>query len=127
MSMARQGISFLLVGICLVIADWAVFVILTMLGMSPPVANILGRVAGALLGFWANGRITFGVSGVARLGRHRFMRFAIVWLVLTALSTVLVADVADYLGLQMAWVAKPLVEAGLAGVSFFLSRHWVYR
>ena len=31
------------------------------------------------------------------------------------------------LGLQMAWLAKPLVEACLAVVSFVVSRHWVYR
>lgn len=127
MSIARQGISFLLVGACLVVADWAVFVMLTALGVAPPVANVAGRVTGAGLGFWANGRITFSSSGTARLGRHRFMRFAAVWLVLTLLSTYLVTLVADYLGLQMAWLAKPLVEAGLAVVSFVLSRHWVYR
>jgi hypothetical protein len=46
---------------------------------------------------------------------------------LTALSTVLVTVVAARLGLQMAWLAKPLVEACLAVVSFLVSRHWVYR
>ncbi|HEX7731997.1 MAG TPA: GtrA family protein [Rhodanobacter sp.] len=127
MSIARQGISFLLVGGCLVVADWAVFVALTALGTPPPVANVAGRVVGALLGFWANGRVTFGTPGDARLGRRRFTRFIVVWAILTLLSTYLVTVVADYLGLQMAWLAKPLVEAGLAVVSFFLSRHWVYR
>lgn len=127
MSIARQGVSFLLVGGCLVVADWAVFVLLSAAGVSPPVANVMGRLVGAMLGFWANGRITFGTPGQARLGRHRLLRFAIVWSLLTALSTYLVTVVADYLGLQMAWLAKPLVEAGLAMVSFVLSRHWVYR
>jgi len=28
--------------------------------------------------------------------------------------------------LRVAWVAKPVVEAILAVVSFFISRHWVY-
>jgi len=49
-----------------------------------------------------------------------------VWTVLTLLSTVLVATLADHLSLQAAWLAKPVVEAGLAVVSFFISRHWVY-
>jgi hypothetical protein len=53
MSLARQGVSFLLVGLGLVTADWAVFVVLTALGTPASVANILGRVTGALLGFWA--------------------------------------------------------------------------
>lgn len=127
MSIARQGVSFLLVGGCLVAVDWAAFVALTALGVDPPVANVAGRIVGALLGFWANGWVTFGTPGVARFGRHRLMRFGIVWIVLTVLSTYLVTVVADYLGLQMAWLAKPMVEAGLAGISFFLSRHWVYR
>jgi hypothetical protein len=46
--------------------------------------------------------------------------------VLTLLSTALVAALADRLNLQIAWLAKPVVEAGLAVVSFFISRHWVY-
>jgi putative flippase GtrA len=127
MSLARQGVSFLLVGLGLVTADWAVFVVLTALGTPASVANILGRVTGALLGFWANGRFTFGAPGATRLGPHRFLRFMVSWLPLTALSTVLVTVVAARLGLQMAWLAKPLVEACLAVVSFVVSRHWVYR
>ena len=127
MSIARQGVSFLLVGACLVVADWAVFVMLTALGVAPPEANIAGRVAGALLGFWANGRITFGSDGSSRLGRRHFAKFAASWLVVTLLSTYLVTIVADYLGLKMAWLAKPIVEGMLAMLTFFISRHWVYR
>ena len=123
MNITRQGITFLVIGGCLVIADWAVFVMLTALGCSLPVANVAGRVVGALLGFWANGRITFGST----LGGRRFVRFAVVWAGLTLLSTWQVTIVADYLGLQMAWLAKPLVEGVLAVLSFVMSRHWVYR
>ena len=103
------------------------FVVLTAIGTPAAMANVLGRVTGALLGFWANGRYTFGAPGAARLGPHRFLRFLVVWLPLTLLSTVLVTVVAARLGMQMAWLAKPLVEAGLAVVSFLVSRHWVYR
>lgn len=127
MNLARQGVSFLLVGLGLVTADWAVFVVLTAIGTPAAMANVLGRVTGALLGFWANGRYTFGAPGAARLGPHRFLRFLVVWLPLTLLSTVLVTVVVARLGMQMAWLAKPLVEAGLAVVSFLVSRHWVYR
>jgi hypothetical protein len=35
--------------------------------------------------------------------------------------------VAAALGLQLAWLAKPLVEGALAVLSFFLLRHVVYR
>ncbi len=39
----------------------------------------------------------------------------------------LLAWAAQTLGLQMAWLAKPLVEGGLAVLNFFLLRHVVYR
>lgn len=123
MNVARQGISFLLIGCGLIVADWGVFVMLSALGVAPAVANVAGRIVGALLGFWANGRITFTSS----LGIHRFLRFALVWAVLTLVSTYLVTVVADHLGLQMAWLAKPMVEGVLAVFSFVISRHWVYR
>jgi putative flippase GtrA len=127
MSIARQGLSFLVVGCCLIVLDWAVFVALTAIGVMPVAANIAGRVVGALVGFWANGRITFSGPRSPRLGRHRFVRYIILWAMLTVLSTVLVTVLADRLSLQIAWLAKPLVEAGLAVLSFLFSRHWVYR
>lgn len=126
MSLARQGVSFLVVGCCLILLDWAAFVGLTAVGVPAVPANIAGRIVGALVGFWANGRITFARDG-ARLGRRRFSRYLVSWTVLTLLSTLLVAELADHLSLQVAWLAKPVVEAGLAVISFLLSRHWVYR
>lgn len=127
MSIARQGVSFVLVGCCLVAVDWAVFVLLTALGMATSPANVLGRVVGALLGFWLNGWITFGKQGSPKLGRARFVRFGMLWVVLTLLSTILVTVLAARLSLHVAWLAKPIVEAGMATLSFFASRHWVYR
>lgn len=127
MSITRQGFSFVAVGCCLVAIDWMVFVGLTAAGVAPVSANIAGRFVGALLGFWGNGWITFGARGAPRLGRHRFARFAVSWIVVTLLSTALVTLLASRLSLQAAWIAKPLVEGSLAIVSFFVSRHWVYR
>ena len=126
-SIVRQGASFLAIGCGLIVADWLVFVMLTALHVAPVAANLAGRVTGAALSFWANGRITFGQDGAPRLGHRRFARFAVLWCVLTAVSTVLVAACADFLGLRLAWLAKPLVEGVLAAVSFLVSRHWVYR
>ncbi|MFB8914474.1 MULTISPECIES: hypothetical protein [Xanthomonas] len=37
------------------------------------------------------------------------------------------SDCSVVFGLRRAWLAKPLVEGGLAIVSFFLGRHVVYR
>lgn len=123
----KQGASFVLVGLLQLLLDWAMFVALTSLGLSAPAGNVLGRVSGALLGFWLNGRMTFAVQGKPRLGWHRFARFLAVWLTLTLISTVAVTWVATQLGLQQAWLAKPLVEGVLAVVAFFLWRQLVYR
>jgi putative flippase GtrA len=123
----RQGASFVLVGLLQLLLDWAIFVALTSLGLSAPAGNVLGRVCGALLGFWLNGRMTFAVQGKPRLGWRRFARFLIVWVALTVISTLAVTWVATALGLQQAWLAKPLVEGVLAVLAFFLWRHVVYR
>lgn len=127
MSLTRQGYRFIVVGAAQLLLDWAVFVAATALGMAPAPANLLGRVCGALLGFWLNGRWTFAHEGRARLGWRRLLRFLLVWTVLTLVSTWLVAAIAGSLGLQYAWLAKPLVEGALAVVAFFLWRHVVYR
>jgi putative flippase GtrA len=127
MNIARQGLRFLMVGCGLILVDWLVFVALTGLGVDPTIANIGGRIGGACLGFWANGAITFGKPGSSRLGSRRFLRFLTVWIILTVTSTILVSTIAEHLGLQMAWLAKPVVEGVLAIVSFIVSRHWVYR
>jgi putative flippase GtrA len=123
----RQGVSFLAVGIGLIVVDWLVFVLLTAVGTTSVVANVAGRVAGALLGFWVNGRVTFAQAGVGKVSVRRFVRYALLWSLLTLVSTALVALCAGHFGLRLAWLAKPLVEAGLALVSFMVSRHWVYR
>ncbi|MGS1013929.1 GtrA family protein [Rhodanobacter sp. UC4450_H17] len=127
MSIARQGMYFFIVGCCLIVLDWAVFVALTTIDVLPVTANVAGRVAGALVGFWANGTVTFSTPGSPRLGQRRLVRYLVVWVALTLLSTGVVAGLAEQLNLKIAWLAKPAVEAGMAVLSFFLSRHWVYR
>jgi putative flippase GtrA len=127
MIVARQGLSFLMVGCGLVVVDWGVFVGLSALGMHAPEANVSGRVVGALVGFSLNGGITFRQNGTPRYGLHRFLRYLALWIGLTILSTALVTQVADHASLHRAWAIKPLVEAALGVVSFFACRHWVYR
>lgn len=126
-ALAREGGSFIVVGLLQLLLDWAVFVAATALGVPAAPANLGARVSGAMLGFWLNGRVTFARDGEAKLGWRRFVRFALVWLALTAISTWLVAAVAARFGLPYAWLAKPLVEAALALPAFFLWRQVVYR
>ncbi|KOE97654.1 GtrA family protein [Stenotrophomonas geniculata] len=128
MSLLRQGSAYLIIGVLQLLLDWAVFVLVTAAGLPVVQGNLAGRVAGMLLGFWLNGRITFATAdGEQRLGWRRFARFLPLWLLLTTASTLLVSSADHALGLQYAWLAKPLVEGGLAVISFLLLRHVVYR
>ena len=127
MVILRQGGIYILAGALQLLLDWGVFVGMTALGVDVGLANFAGRIAGAMLGFWLNGRFTFASSGSPRLGWRRFFRFAVLWTLITLISTFLIVTIESKLGLQQAWMAKPLVEAALAVVSFFLWRHVVYR
>ena len=125
--LARQLFVFGLVGAAQVLLDWSVFVGLTHGGLVVAPANVLGRISGACLGFFLNGRFTFAEGGRPRLDRAHLLRFVLAWSALTALSTLLVSVVAARIDLQAAWLAKPAVEAGLAVVGFVVWRQWVFR
>jgi Predicted membrane protein len=84
MGLFRQGSQFLIIGLLQLALDWAVFVVATALGMPPVPGNVLARSAGALLGFWLNGRYTFASAGHQRLGWKRFGRFLAIWVPATA-------------------------------------------
>lgn len=126
MSLTRQGRSFLLVGALQYCVDWGVMVGLSHLGLPVEAANLAGRVSGAMLGFWLNGRFTFNAQDSA-LGRRQFARFLALWLCTTVASTWAVSLVNAHAGLKWSWLAKPAIELSLAVVSFTVSRYWVYR
>lgn len=125
--MVGQGMCFALVGSALVLVDSSTFVILTALGLKAILANVSGRVVGALLGFWLNGQATFRGSEGARLGKARFVRYVLLWTGLTLLSTTLIVWLSRHLDLHIVWLTKLFIEAGMALLSFLLSRGWVYR
>lgn len=127
MNIIRQGVSYLLVGLFLVAVDWLTFVLLTWAGVSIPVSNIIGRIVGALLGFVLNGHVTFRSKQTSSTSKFRsFVRFMTIWLLLTSVSTYLMNVVSLKLGVQLAWLAKPVVEGLLAIVGFMISRQWIY-
>lgn len=127
MSLLRQGRAYLLVGALQWLIDCGLTIGLSQAGLLPIEAtNLCGRVTGAALGFWLNGRITFAGPGHA-LGPVQLRRFLLMWVITTALSTVLIAAAEEAFGLHGAWMAKPLIEIALAALGFVLSRHWVYR
>ena len=126
MNLRRQGSHYLLIGGLQWLLDWGVTVWLSHLGMLIQPANITGRVSGAMLGYWLNGKFTFAGEH-ATLGPVQLRRFVLMWIGTTIASTWAIGQVDDLLGLRWAWLAKPLVELALAAVGFTLSRHWVYR
>lgn len=127
MTLRRQGLVFLLVGIAQLVVDWLLFVSSTSLGVPVGMGNVLGRIGGACLGFWLNGRYTFARENQPQNYRRALVRFGVLWVATTVVSTVAVSFLAGASGLKTAWAAKPAVEAVLALVGFFVSRHWVYR
>ncbi len=124
----RQGSLFGVVGGLQLAAEWACFVATTALGLAVVPANLFGRVAAAGLGFWLNGRYTFVAPGAtARLEARQFLRYAGVWTGSATASTLAVWALAHAQGLQAAWIGKALVDVMLAGASFLLAKHWIYR
>lgn len=125
--LTRQIFVFVLAGAAQLALDSAVFVGTTALGVPVMPGKFLGRLSGATLGYWLNGRFTFADNGVARLSGRHLRRFVIAWLCLTAISIALLYAVATRLGLHAAWWANPLVEAFMAAIGFVVWRQWVYR
>ncbi len=126
MSLRRQGRHFLLIGGVQWLLDWGVMVLLSHLGMTIEAANICGRISGAVLGFWLNGKFTFAGDDT-RIGSTQLRRFVTMWLCTTAASTWAMGHIDAVFGLQWAWLAKPAVEMVLGAFGFVLSRHWVYK
>jgi putative flippase GtrA len=126
MSLARQSRHYLLIGGLQWAVDCTLMVALTHAGMAMWPANTLGRIAGAMLGYWLNGKLTFASDNTA-VGRTQLLRFIMLWLCTTIASNLSMSAIDRYLGLQWAWLAKPAVELALGAIGFLMSRHWVYR
>ena len=88
------------------------------------------RLSAALLGFVLNRYLTFGQRNetVKRLGAS-FGRFVVLFITMTVLSTLALLGLQELYGagLSRSVGYKVAIEAVLAVISFFLSRHWVYR
>ncbi|HEY2395739.1 MAG TPA: GtrA family protein [Rudaea sp.] len=126
MRILADGLRFSLVGAAQVAIDSMTYIVLTQFGLETGIANVCARCAGAMLGFWLNGVVTFCRDGQPRL-RMRLARYLILWTVLTFASTVSLIEIAASNGLASTWWCKPLIEITLGVGSFILSRHWVYR
>ena len=126
MSLSRQGGHYLLIGGLQWLLDWAVTVVASHGGLPIEAANVCGRIAGAMLGFWLNGKVTFAGDDT-RLGGRQLRRFVLLWLCTTTISTLAMGGIDDAFGLHGAWRAKPAIELTLGLAGFLASRHWVYK
>ena len=124
--LGRQGRDYLIVGLLQWLLDWGVVVSLTHIGLPVAPANVLGRITGALLGFWLNGKLTFA-GDRNTIGAAQFQRFMVMWVTTTLLSTWVLTQVDDLFGLRWVWLGKPAIELALGAVGFLLSRYWIYR
>jgi putative flippase GtrA len=122
----RQALAYGLAGGLALLLDWATFVVLTWSGMPTIPANLLARLCGALLAYVLNGALTFRDATGSKLGWRRFGRYACTWCMMTLASTLAIQAIEQGAGLQWAWLAKPLVEAALAAITFVVYRHWIY-
>lgn len=123
--LGRQILSYGIVGICQIGIDWPIFICLSQLGVTPSIANVIGRICGALAGFWLNGRWTFS-RHASQLGLRHLLRYAALWSIMTMISTTIVLLVDHSHGLQWAWVVKPFADAALAATGFVISKYWIY-
>jgi putative flippase GtrA len=126
-SWVRQIVLFGIVGLLQVAIDTGVLVGLTAIGMAVAGANICGRISGACIGFLLNGTATFTSPTPRRLHRGPLVRFLFMWIPLTIISTLLLSFLRTHVSLQSVWMIKPVVEIGLAMVSFLVSKFWVYK
>lgn len=126
--LGRQAMLFALFGVVQLGVDWAVFVSFSWAGLAVGVANMAGRVIGAVLGFLLNARYTFNSGGRSLQTQviHGF-RFALAWVLTALLSTGAVWLIARHFGLHAAWGGKLMVDGSIAVLGFLLSKYWIFR
>jgi putative flippase GtrA len=131
--MMRQPLLFVIAGALQYLFDAAVYGLLIAAGLPSTPANVLSRASAALLGFGFNRYITFAQPQSAEESWSRFRaslaRFAVLWIAMTVVSSLLLLAAQALFGGGLAErvIYKLVVEGILAVISFFVSRHWVFR
>lgn len=125
MTLRRHAASYAVIGMLQWLVEYGLMLVLSQWFMPVEPANVIGRLAGACIGFWLNGKWTFA-SDHTHVGRVAAIRFVAMWIALTVLNTWIVAILDDRFGLRAAQVLKPGADLVSGGVGFLLSRHWVY-
>jgi putative flippase GtrA len=122
-SWPRQLVRFAAVGS----ASTGLFLVLYLIlriPFSPPVANVFGTVLTTLAGTMANGRLTFGVSGM--IGARQHLKGLLITALGLAITTAAVAGLGTG-GAVVECLVLIAASAAAGGVRFALYRHWVFR
>lgn len=126
----RQPAYFLVVGGIQYLLDASLYALLISGGIATVPANITSRASAAAFGFLLNRYWTFGQrkDTLKRFGVS-LGRFIIFWAVMTLISTAAVYTLGVLWGSDNTSriIAKLVVEAVLAVISFLISRFWVFR
>ncbi len=121
---ARQGGSFILVGVAATLVHVAVALLAReTLGLAPLNANLAGYVAAVGVSYLANARLTF-----RRPSRNlaQFGRFLAVSLLALGLNQALIYLLAERAGWPF-WMALIPVVLAVPALSFALSKLWAFR
>ena len=126
MSLTRHASGYAVIGLLQWVVEYGLMLALSQWVMPVEPANVIGRICGAVLGFWLNGKWTFAGDDT-HVGRHAFARFVAMWAALTVVNTWIVHAIDHHWGLHMAQLLKPGADLLSGMIGFVLSRHWVYR
>ena len=131
MKTTAQFFLFLVVGGVQVAIDTLLFAMIFIFTGEPLLANVVSRATAAVVGFLLNRRYTFNAWHAGQTAGQG-LRYILLWIVLTALSTALIgAANAALEGVAHAreWMIglKILIEATLALLSYLGMRYGVFR
>jgi len=120
---AAQLLKYGLVGLCSNACGYAVYLLLTELGLTPKLTMTALYVAGALVGFLGNRRLTFSYQG-KMLGSG--IRYLLVHTLGYCINLSLLAVFADHFGYPHQWVQAAAILI-VAGYLFIALKFYVFK
>jgi putative flippase GtrA len=131
MKTTTQFFLFLVVGGVQVAIDTLLFAMIFIFTGEPLLGNVVSRATAAVVGFLLNRRYTFNAWRPGE-AREQGLRYILLWVALTVLSTSLIGAANAGLGgvaHAREWMIglKVLIEAALALLSYLGMRYGVFR
>ena len=123
MHMTRQFAFYVLVGLVALVIDVLCFMLLRSTGLPVHWSNGVSRLIGAGSAYVGNSIWTFKAQQRVPMQWHSVLRYSVMWVVATSLSTVLLVWTAKF---APEAVVKLAVETGMVLINFVVSRYWVY-